>query len=176
MSAVKFELDTREFTECLRQYADVSKKDEIEVVKDRAGKVAFELFKQFKVLAPTVQLLRGLPASLNYHIKRKFAGATIKQEINRRIRARFSSAGGWLPAVKRFTRKGAVLRNVKNPKGHVEINLSEPSVTIVNSMKEAVAAEGKHHVMQAALNAQVADMRIYIERKMDQRAKQFSAK
>jgi hypothetical protein len=174
MSA-KFELDAREFTETMRQYAKFSKKDEEQIVQDRAGKLAFELFKQFRAVAPSVAKIRALPRQLNHRIRRKFKGATIKQEIARRIRARFSAAIGWIPAVNRLTKRRTAIRK-KNPKGTVVINLSEPSVTITNDMKEGVAAEARHRIMQSAVNAQVADMTVYINRKLDQRAKQFSAK
>lgn len=174
--ALKMEMDLREFTETMQQYQEVSKKDEEVIVANRAGKLAFEFFKQFKKFAPTIALLKSLPNQLGYRIKRKFKGATVKSEINRRIRARFAAAAGWLPSVKRFTRSGATLQKIKNPKGSFQINLSEPSVTIINSMKEAVAAEEKHHIMQSAIVAQTQDMKVYINRKLEQRARQFSAK
>lgn len=212
---VKFELDAREFTETLNKYVEVSKKDAKDVVLDRASKVAYELFKSFKKLAPSVSLLQSLPEKLNYRIRRKFKISkmkpwylrkrepmdtrtlkekrkapaykgmpTVAEEIRRRINARFAAAVGWLPAMRRFkyskhgTIRGAFkgIEKFRNPRGRVEINLSEPSVTLYNSMKEAVAAEARHHAMQSALNAQNADMRQYIERKLDERARQFSAR
>lgn len=172
---IEISLNTSEFIKTLRQYEQVSKKDSQEVIQDRAGKLSFELFKQFKKLAPTATELRQLPRTLGHRIKRKFQGATVKQEIRRRISARFAAASGWLPAVRRLTKKGVNLKK-KNPMGRVEINLREPSVTIVNSMKEGVAAEHKHKAMQSSINAQVADMQVYIQRKLNQRARQFSAK
>jgi hypothetical protein len=168
-------IDVREFTETIRKYAEVSKKDEKEVVADRAGKLAFEFWKSFKALTPPVSLLKGLPDKLGYRIKRKFEGSTVKQEIARRINARMAAASGWLPSVRRFSR-GKVTLKKKNVKGRFEINLSEPSVTIINEMKEAVAADKLYpQAMQNAINAQTKDMEKYIERKLEQRAKEYSA-
>jgi len=172
--SLEFTVDAREFTATLRKYAEVSGKDEKDVIADRAGKLAFEFFKHFKKLAPTVAQLQKLPAQLNYRVWRKFRGDTVGQEIGRRIRARFSAASGWLPAIRRFTNKGVVLRQ-KRPKGGFIINASEPSVTIINEMKEALEAAEKHpSVMQTPLDAQQRDMEKYIRRKLDQRARQFS--
>jgi hypothetical protein len=172
---VEFEIDAKEFTSTLQEYAEVSHKDAQDVVADRAGKLAFQLFKDFKATAPKVSLLKSLPQKLGYRIKRKFKGDTVAQEIARRVRARFAAASGWLPAVWRFSRGKPVLR-IKNPKGRTEIDLTEPSVTIVNSMKEAVADETRHGIIQKSIDAQTADMKVYINRKLEQRAKQFSAK
>lgn len=172
---MRITIDASEFTETLRQYGEVSKKDEKEIVLDRAGKLSFELYKKFKAITPSVSKLRSIGKSLGYRIKRKFKGATPKEEINRRIRARMAAASGWIPSVRRLSKRGVADKKGKI-KGSVIINLSEPSVTIINGMKEAVAADSKYDALQAAVNAQTADMKVYIERKLEERAKQFSAK
>lgn len=177
MSApVKIELDSREFMQAMNEWQRLRKLDDDEAVVDRAGKLSFEFFKRFKEVTISIADLRALPSRLGYHIKRKFAGTTIKQEINRRIRARFAAASGWLPAVRRFSKSEVRLEKIKNPKGRFEINLQEPSVTIINEMKEGVAAEERHKIMQGAIDAQTADMRKYIERKLDQECRRFSAR
>lgn len=170
---INIELDASEFIKTIREYSAVSKKDAEEVVVDRSGKLAYELFKRFKATAPKVSTLRALPRSLDYRIKRKFAGATVAQEIARRIRARFAAASGWIPAINRFSRRSVTQRK-GTVIGSFEINLSEPSVTIINGMKEAVADEAKNNIMQSAIDAQTDDMKVYIERKLEQRARQFS--
>ena len=173
--SIKFELDASEFTKSIRQYQKLRKKDDEEIVVDRSGKLAFELYKVFRKAAPKVSLLKGLPAKLGYRIKRKFKYDTVAEEISRRIDARFAASSGWIPALQRFSK-----RNVKMKKGKVlgsfQINLSEPSVTIINGMKEAVAADSRHRLLQQAINNQTRDMNVYIQRKLDEAARKFSAK
>lgn len=170
---MKMELDTTEFISTLKEYSTYSKKDNEEIVQNRAGRLSFELFKRFKAITPSIAEIRAVAASLDYHIKRKFAGATVKQEIARRINARFTAASGWLPAVQSLTKSRANLKQ-KNPKGQVIIDLNEPSVTIINQMKEAVAAEGIYSIMQEAIDSQEEDMKVYIERKLEQGAQKYS--
>lgn len=180
---MKFQLDPSEFNSTIKQYAKVSKKDFKDIVIHRAKNVAntrlpgvLSLWGEFSRVTPTISKLRQLPRLLNYRIKRK-KGTTIRQEIKRRIKARYAAASGWLPAVKRLNSKGiAVVKKKKNPKGHVEINLRQPSITLVNSMKEAGIAENKYHLMQQVINSHVADMKKYIQDKLAARSKQFSAK
>lgn len=178
---VKFTLDAREFTQAMKEYAAVSKKDEKDIVLDRAGKVANSgfknvksLFGEFKRITPTESLLKSLPKRLGFRLKRK-RNVSVASEIKRRIKARMTAASGWLPAVQRLTKRGVVLKKKKGA-GSVVINLKEPSVTMINNMIQAQHAENKYHLMQGVLDSHVEDMRKYIEKKMIQRANQFSAK
>lgn len=171
----KLEIDDRAFIATLQEYQRLRKKTDEEVVVDRAGKVAIELFKKFAAITPSVATLRSVAESLNWRLRRP-PGTSAKSELRRRIAARFAASAGWLPAVWKFTRSGRKLKKIKNPRGSFIINRGEPSVTILNSMREAVAAEEKYVLVQAALDAQVDDMRQYIERKLDEQAKRFSAK
>lgn len=171
--SIKLELDVAEFTKTIQQYAEVSKKDEETIVKDRGGKLAFELFKQFKAITPSIATLRALPKILNGRIKRRFKGATVKQEIRRRIGARTAAAIGWIPSIQKLSKRSARTRK-KNPRGRVVINLREPSVTIVNSMPQAIFAEKKYNLLSKSIARQIQDMRVYINRKLEQRANQFS--
>jgi len=167
----------REFDQTFAKYARLSGKDEKEIVLHRSTRMAHELYRQFRKIAPKASVIKALPKKLGYRIKRK-PGVSIKSEIQRRVNSIGAAASGWLPAVRRLrgsgTNKKIALVKIRNPRGHVEMNLREPSVTLVNSMKEAAAAEARHHVMGKAVAAQVLDMQRYINRKLMQRAKQFS--
>lgn len=168
---MKMELDIKEFTDTLKEYSSYNKRENVLIVKNRAAQLAKQLFKRFKFISPTAAYLRALPESLNYRIKRK-QGKTVEQEIRRRINARFTAASGWLCSVKILSKTGVTIRR-RNAKGRVIIDLNEPSITIINEMKEAAAAEDKYSIMQQAIDDQVSDMKDYIEEHMEKGAQKY---
>lgn len=174
--SVTITLDAREFTRTLQEYAKFRKIDDREAVADRAGKLSFELWKKFKAVTPSVAKLKTIAKRVGGRLKRR-KGRTVEQELRRRIGARMTAASGWLPAVRRFSKsgKGIVLKK-RVLRGSVSINLREPSVTITNDTLEGVKAEQKYRLMQKAIDAQTKDMAKYIQRKLEQRSRQLSAK
>lgn len=180
---VTFKIDDRKLRSALKQYLEVSGKDAVEVLEKRAdmlvsgGKGVKGLFQEARTHAPETKAeIRSLPTRLNWHIKRK-KGMTAAKEIKRRLRyAGWLQSTGWLN--KRYGREGAgnLLRHINSPRGMVHAKLSGNRIfiRITNTTKGSGDFAAKTGYVQRAVDNAARDLMVYVKRKMQQRAHEFS--
>ena len=164
----------------LREYFDIKKNlDPAKEIKRRAKNVGLKLVKYYKDAAPTKEeIMRvGYKARVRPRIKAK--GMTrakqVKMELAARSRARTLTAAGWFPAVIALggtprlnkTVRGSHLGSVKQ-----ELGGKSPSVTLTNAQPGAEHTDDKANgAIQRALDAEVADITKYLDRKQEEAAR-----
>ena len=200
--AVSIEIDTREFNAALREYIKVSKRSLPEIVNKRAVNICFKSIR-FTPKARKSRIKRDLKQKSRINPKApvgailinkqrgeagkpgrygaEMAAAMERWEIKRNVSSGFIKSG-WLGAVKDLAPHAKVFRRpprveVKDkPKGYgrparVGIN---PTAEIVNQVNGAVKVGAP--ALQRAMNADAADMKNYVARKMQQDASRFNAR
>lgn len=175
---IKF--DDRELQKAFRDYMAHTKRSGPVVLQKQVVQLAIGakgvkgLFQEaLSTRKATVAEIRGLPAKLDYRIKR-VPGRTVKQEIAARIaNAGFYQASGWVvPGIAVPRGRGAAL---KTQRGSIKATGGvNPRVTISNSSPKAFEFGSRTGYVQRALNNRARDMRKYVDKKMASEAKEFS--
>jgi hypothetical protein len=96
-------------------------------------------------------------------------------EMNKRASHAGVTARSWLPRVWRDSRsQGWHLYKIKNPLGRVEFTDANGvySVTLINTYPGMPGMDARFGIVYKALQMREADMKVYIERKLDEAAKE----
>lgn len=179
--------NTQAMAQVFTQYARLNLQDVTELALKKGRSLSISLF----MLTPVVNMsdIKQKLAELGWRVQRKFSGRAHKGETNEHAlkrmhdsiaTARFNHrqymASGWLPAVYRFKGDVKVLRAVKNPRGRVEMELhgDRPFIAIINSTNGIASLEKKRPFIDKAIQREIDDMLVYIERKQRERATIFN--
>lgn len=194
MSTPAFTWDDKAFTKALRQYLDLKKNvNPAKELRRRGKNVGIRLIKIYKEKGVVLADITDKVKSLGYRVKirqkirlkgkltkrGKWRGITRRQMIAAELRARKSAKGftatGWFPSVtnlggnpKREMRSGSGPRRGKLIE---KLGSGEMSETLVNQQPGAGLVQTKNRSLeQAALDAETADMVIYIDKKLREAA------
>lgn len=170
-----------------RRYLELRKGLARELIVKKAGSFAVEAYKATKAVAPSPGKIKQDVTSRGWRVRRK-PGAWPRRrgekrgskgplkrmqaaQVKRRVRAIGSVASGFIPAMTALGSKvGAKdTGKFKNPRGSVVVSSS--AIGIVNSTPGIVAVEKKHHIIKTALDAVTRDMETYINRKLQETAR-----
>lgn len=173
---VKFKIDDRAFQKALKDYSKVSSLSLGEVIKKRATRVFFELYKFYRKAAPTRQEIDAEAAARGYRVNvrpsaRKGSRAKqVKRELSLRKRAINYTAMGWIVAAKQagLAIKKNVLAKFKGgvkSEGKSKLSGNKPYVVLENTLIGASEIEKKSNIINRVLKSEAKDMRVYIERK-----------
>ncbi len=191
MSNTGATLDDKNFQRALRRVCELRGITNIpQELRRRAKNVGFRLVNIYKKngvqLQQITQKVRSLEASRRVKIrpgiraKGRANGLSYKQLVGAEIRARRSAKGftatGWFPAVERLG--GKPKRQIRGNGGPrrgkliEKLGRGEMSETLVNQQPGAGHVQGKSRALeQQALDAETADMVVYIVRKMNEAAR-----
>ncbi len=167
------------FNAALSRYLVWTSKGQGPAVEDRARKVRFELYRQFRKIAKTAQGLREEISAYGFEFKRRLDPRTGKavspeRELELRTRSlRFLSVS-WIFSAWRARREGqngrftAVAYGQKTI-GEAIVVTSEgtesPHVELTSFLEGVLAQNRQRNLVDAALRNQAADMAVYIARK-----------
>lgn len=154
--------------DALRKYELASSKTREEVLLHRGNRFAWSLFGVFNAQGRRTQR-KIKSTSAKVMRVRNGADRTRRQEKARRIFAAGFVATGWLPAMRKLTRRGTAkpLASVKNPRGTAKINLRKMEIELINSTPGAWEADQRYGLSDRAARKQAADMQKYLQKKAD---------
>lgn len=169
------------FNQSLREYLRYNKRAPGPLIENRARRVRWELFRRFKEIAPTRQKIEQEAAAVNYRIRRR-RGAdgqplSIKKELMARKRSirylsvsflykawrsRREGQSGGFDAVSRRNRKigEALVRTARGQR--------RPSVELTSFLEGVVVQNRQRRIVDKALQAETANMGVYIRRKQQE--------
>jgi len=170
--------NVRAFQKVLQEYARYNQRDLGPLIEGRAKRLRFELYRQFKAIAPSRERIEQEAAGRNYAIRRRKSKTGQTLSVRQEIAARKRSIG-WLSASwifrewksKRDGQSGffkalsraktaigsAIVRTAKGQRG--------PSVRLTSYLSGVMIQNQRRYLVSKAMRAQVADMRGYIARK-----------
>lgn len=205
-SSISFSLDTREFEAAMREYQEVTRKDEVEVVNRTAGDVALRA-AQFTAKSSAAKINAAMWRNSGdgrptvYKLVNRawssggkgFAGDKMSVLAKKFIKLRMTSIAflrsGWKECAIDFGKGYSVEPGKRNygsrlGKGVLAVEGINPTAFLYyfTPAKQASGKNGSaiiriaQEALQKAINFKIGDMRKYIERKLEQRARQFSAR
>jgi hypothetical protein len=174
--------EIEKFNKSLQEYMTWNQRDIGPLMGNRARRLQWEIYRQFKADAPTREKIESEVASRGFRIRRRKRGdglhRTVQQEIDARVRSR-----GWLALS--FTTRGwknrkdgetatydaqsryrekigkAVVRTAKGEKA--------PKVQITSFLEGAVTHDAERQIVDRALAKETSDMAKYISRKQTEK-------
>lgn len=178
--------DIQAFHRVLREYARHNQRDLGPLIESRAKRLRFELYRQFKAIAPSKERIEQEASSRGYRIRRRKSKSgktmSLKQEIAARKRsigwlsaswifrewkAKRDGQSGFFRAMSR-TRKAIGEAIVRTAKGQ-----RNPSVRLTSFLSGVMIQNQRRALVGKAMRAQVADMRTYIARKQKEQFMQL---
>lgn len=170
--------DVRNFQQVLREYARYNKRQLGPLIESRAKRIRFELYRQFKAIAPSKERIEQEAVSRNYAIRRRKnkSGKTlsVKQEIAARKRSIGWLSASWIIREWRSKRDGQngffkALSRAKTTIGSAVVRTAKsqrhPRVKLTSYLSGVMIQNQRRGLVSKAYRAQIADMRTYISRK-----------
>jgi hypothetical protein len=170
--------DVRAFQRTLREYTRYNQRELGPLIESRAKRLRFELYRQFKAIAPSKERIEQEAASRNYAIRRrknkKGKTLSVKQEIAARKRSIGWLSASWLFREWRSKRDGQTgffkaLSRAKTAIGAAIVRTAKgqrrPRVRLTSYLSGVMIQNQKRALVSKAMQAQVRDMRGYIARK-----------
>ncbi len=177
------------FDAALKRYLVYNKRNLGEIIENRARRLQWELFRQFKDIAPSKEKLDAEAAARGYRTKRRKGkdGKTLSfaQEMALRKRSiRFLSVSFLVKAwkAKKEGQSGtfAAFSRRKKQIGQAIVRTARgernPRVRILSFLAGAVKQNQQRGIVTRALNAQAADMDAYTLRKQQEAMMKMVAK
>jgi hypothetical protein len=170
--------DLEAFTRALQEYTRYNRRELGPLLEARARKVQFELYRQFRSIAPTKEKINAEAEALGYRVRRRKGedGKSVSLKTELTIRRK---SIGWL-SVSFLIREWKAQREGQNSSfsarsrkqaeiGKAVIRTSkattDPSVRILSFLEGTAVQNSKRSLVDKALRAQTADMQTYIARK-----------
>jgi hypothetical protein len=170
--------DVRAFHRVLREYARHNKRDLGPLIESRARRLRFELYRQFKAIAPSKERIEREAAARGYAIRRRKGknGRTlsVKQEIAARKRSIGWLSASWIFREWKAKREGQrgffkALSRARRSIGEAIVRTARgqrnPSVRLTSYLSGVMIQNQRRALVSKAMRAQVGDMRAYIARK-----------
>jgi hypothetical protein len=166
------------FHRVLREYARHNRQDLGPLIESRAKRLRFELYRQFKAIAPSKERIENEVSSRGYRIRRRKSRSgktmSVKQEIAARKRSVAWLSASWLFREWRSKRDGQIglfkaLSRAKIAIGAAIVRTAKgqrrPRVRLTSYLSGVMIQNQKRALISKAMQAQVRDMRGYIARK-----------
>jgi hypothetical protein len=166
------------FNKALGDYARYNRRELGPLIESRAKRMRFELYRQFKAIAPTKERIEQEAAGRNYAIRRRKGKSgktlTVKQEIAARKRSIGWLSASWIFREWKSKRDGqsGFFKSVSRAKSAIGAAIvrtakgqRRPSVRLTSYLSGVMIQNQRRSLVNKAMQAQVADMRGYIARK-----------
>lgn len=184
--------DTRslkKFDRALREYLRYNKRETGPLIENRGKQVQWELYRQFKAIAPSKDRIGQEAASRGYAIRRRMGPygkrLSVKKELAERRRSIGYLSVSFLHRTWRANRDGQSARHTAKSRrnrriGEVLIRTSKgkrkPFVRLTSFLQGVLVQNRKQHIVDKALRAQARDMKTYIQRKQREKLKRTLAR
>jgi hypothetical protein len=174
----------RQFDRALREYLRYNQREAGPLIENRAKKVQWELYRQFKAIAPTRDKIEQEAAARGYAIRRR-KGAdgkslSVKQELALRKRSIGYLSVSYLFRAWRANRDGQNARHSATSRRNRKIGEAlirtakgqrHPSVRISSFLEGVLVQNRQRGLVDKALRAQATDMKTYVRRKQQEALK-----
>lgn len=189
----KVESNSEEFKRVFANYVSVSGKSIEEAAEHQAAQYQYDLYRETKKVSPTRDFIMSIPQMVGWRIKRPkgWAVFTMKEpprrngkrankerraawvkkpgEMNKRARSAGWTSLGWLSSAwSRRNKEGVRRLNVRKAMGRVTYQKVGTLMiwTFTNPLPGMEYLENKYNVTKRAVDARIADMGVYIQRKL----------
>ena len=174
----------RNFDRALKEYLRYNKRETGSLIENRAKRVQWELYRQFKAIAPTRDKIEQEAASRDYAIRRRMGPdgkrLLVKKELALRKRSIRYLSVSYLFRAWRANRDGQNTQFSAKSRRNKQIGEAlirtakgkrRPFVRLTSFLEGVVAQNRKRNLVDKALRAQTADMKTYVRRKQQQAIK-----
>jgi hypothetical protein len=174
----------RNFDRALKEYLRYNKRETGPLIENRAKRVQWELYRQFKAIAPTRDKIEQEAASRGYAIRRRMGPdgkrLSVKKELALRKRSIRYLSVSYLFRAWRANRDGQNTQFSAKSRRNKQIGEAlirtakgkrRPFVRLTSFLEGVVAQNRKRNLVDKALRAQTADMKTYVGRKQQQAIK-----
>lgn len=174
----------RNFDRALKEYLRYNKRETGPLIENRAKRVQWELYRQFKAIAPTRDKIEQEAASRGYAIRRRMGPdgkrLSVKKELALRKRSIRYLSVSYLFRAWRTNRDGQNTQFSAKSRRNKQIGEAlirtakgkrRPFVRITSFLEGVLAQNRKRNLVDKALRAQTADMKTYVRRKQQQAIK-----
>ncbi len=179
----------RQFDRALREYLRYNKREAGPLIENRGKKVQWELYRQFKAIAPSREKIEQEAAARGYAIRRRMGPDGKRLSVKKELALRKRSIGylsvsylfrAWranrdgqssrFSAVSRRNRRigEALVRTAKGKR--------RPYVKLTSFLEGVVKQNQQRRLVDRALQAQAADMKAYVRRKQREAIKRTLAR
>lgn len=181
----------RDFNRALREYLQYNKREAGPLIENRAKKVQWELYRQFKAIATTPEKIEQEAKARNYQIRRRLRKGgdgkhlSVKEELVMRKKSIAYLSVSFLHRAWRANRDGqntnfaaksrsnrkigeAIIRTTKGQRS--------PQVRLSSFLEGVLVQNRQRALVEKTLRAQVADMGVYVRKKQQEALKQTIAK
>jgi hypothetical protein len=170
-----------EFQRALQDYTRYNRRELGPLLEARARRVQFELFRQFKSIAPTKEKINAEAEARGYRIRRREGEDGRKVSLKKELALRRKSIGflsiSFLIRAWKAQREGQNAAFSARSRKQAEIGktvlhtakgTSRPQVRIMSFLEGVVVQNRRRALVDKALKLQAADMRTYVARKQRQ--------
>lgn len=171
----------RNFDRAFKQYLRYNKRESGPLIENRAKRVQWELYRQFKAIAPTRDKIEQEVASRGYAIRRRMGPngkrLSVKKELALRKRSIRYLSVSYLFRAWRTNREGQSTQFSAKSRRNKEIGEAvvrtakgkrRPFVKLTSFLEGVVVQNRQRRLVDKALRAQAADMKTYVRRKQQQ--------
>lgn len=168
------------FNQALSEYTQYNRRELGPLLENRANRMRWELYRQFRDIAPERSALDAELEALGGRVKRREVNGkrlTLAQEKRKRRGSVKYLSAGFMLRTWRAQREGQNVRRDMRDRQNRKIGevidrtargVARPSVELVNLLEGAAKQNAQRGLVNRALAKQTADMRRYIIRKQQQ--------
>lgn len=178
----------QQFDRALEQYLRYNRRETGPLIENRAKKIQWELYRSFKAIAPSRDKIEQEAAARGYAIRRRMGPDGKRLSVKRELALRKRSIGylsvSYLFRAWRTNREGQngsfsanSRRNKRIGEALVRTSKGErkPMVKLTSFLQGVLIQNRERRIVDKALNAQAADMKLYVQRKQQEALKQTIA-
>ena len=177
-----------QFDRALEEYLRYNRRETGPLIENRAKKIQWELYRSFKAIAPSRDKIEQEAAARGYAIRRRMGADGKRLSVKRELALRKRSIGylsvSYLFRAWRTNREGqngSFSANSRRNKriGEVLVRTSKgerkPMVKLTSFLQGVLIQNRQRRIVDKALNAQAADMKLYVQRKQQEALKRTIA-
>lgn len=170
--------EVQAFHRVLQEYARHNQRDLGPLIESRAKRLRFELYRQFKAIAPSKERIENEAAARGYRLKRRKSRSgktmSVKQELAARKRSIGWLSASWIFREWKSKRDGQsgffrAMSQARQTIGSAIVRTAKgqrnPSVRLTSFLSGVMIQNQRRALVNRAMQAQTADMRSYIARK-----------
>jgi len=179
----------RQFDRALQEYLRWNKRETGPLIENRGKRVQWELYRQFKAIAPTKNKIEQEAASRGYAIRRRMGANGKRLSVNQELALRKRSIGylsvSYLFRAWRTNREGQSSQFSAKSRRNRQIGEAlvrtakgkrRPYVRLTSFLRGVMVQNRQRNLVDKALRAQAADMKTYVRGKQQEALKRTIAR
>lgn len=178
----------QQFDRALEEYLYYNRRETGPLIENRAKKIQWELYRSFKAIAPSRDKIEQEAAARGYAIRRRMGPDGKRLSVKKELALRKRSIGylsvSYLFRAWRTNREGqngSFSANSRRNKhiGEALVRTSKgerkPMVKLTSFLQGVLIQNRERRIVDKGLNAQAADMKLYVQRKQQEALKRTIA-